>query len=206
MNFSSAVVVPAPPACASDSPQQEGVDWVLISKIPSLLLVCVTILHGARSLAGTGGRAEAAASPHFCPGHLCWNGTGMVQQVLPFLTRDLPLVCPQPEPGWSCQVPSFRAGRDLEATENGDRKNWHGEMLGASRSRAVPAQTGPSGERGWSRVQKDQAGCAFPCGISTIPQETEMEHPRRHLKNQKPLGQMRLRLFVVSPCSRETHQ
>lgn len=108
------------------------------------------------SLAGPGGPTGAAASHHFCPGqllckdHLFWNGTRVVQQVLPFLTTDLPLVCPQPEPGWSCQVPSFRARKILEAPENGDRKNWHVEMLGASRSRAVPAETGPSGQWGWS--------------------------------------------------------
>ena len=52
------------------------------------------------------------------------------------------LVCPQLEPGWSCQVPSLRAGRDLEATENGDRENWHVELLGSRRvlgSPGVPA-------------------------------------------------------------------
>ncbi|KAJ7421105.1 hypothetical protein WISP_44862 [Willisornis vidua] len=52
-----------------------------------------------------------------------------IQQVLPVLTRELPLVCLQPEPSWSFWVSSLRAGRDLEATENGDRKNWHVEVL-----------------------------------------------------------------------------
>lgn len=121
--------------------------------------VCHCLVWGQEprgSLAGADGHTGAAASHHFCPGqllckdHLCWNGAGMVQQVLPFLTRKLPLLCSQPEPGWSCQVLSFRAGKDLEATESSDRKNWPVEVQGASRSRAVPAQTGPSGQWGWS--------------------------------------------------------
>lgn len=154
-------MVLAPSACASDSPQQEGVWWALISKKPSSLsMVCRGLAWGQvlwGSLAGADGHAGAAPSHHFCPWQLlckdfvCWNGTGTIQQVLPFLTRELPLVCPQPEPGWSCQVPSFGAGKDFEAAESGDRKNWHVEVLGASGSRAVPAQTNPSGEWGWSR-------------------------------------------------------
>lgn len=119
-------------------------------------LACVGPGATGEPCRGADGHTGAAASHHFCPGqllckdHLCWNGAGMVQQVLPFLTRKLPLVFSQPEPGWGCQVPSFRAGKDLEATENGDRKNWPVEVQGASRSRAVPAQTDPSGQWGWS--------------------------------------------------------